>query len=84
MTDWGSLGKVFLGIGSLIIVAGLLLLAADRVPGIGGLLAWFGKLPGDFSIKRDRFSFYLPLGTSLVLSVLLSLLLYFLSWIFRR
>jgi len=84
MTDWGSLGKLFLGIGSLIILAGLLLLAADRVPGIGGLLGWFGRLPGDLSIKRDHFSLYIPLGTSLVLSVLFSLLFYFLSWIFRR
>jgi len=84
MTEWGTLGKIFLGIGSLIALVGLLLLLADRVPGAGSLLGWFGRLPGDISVKRDNFSFYFPLGTGLLLSVILSLLFYFLSWIFRR
>jgi hypothetical protein len=84
MAEWGSVGKLFLGIGSLIALAGVLLLLADRVPGIGNLLSWFGKLPGDISIKRENFSFYFPLGTSLLISVILSLLFYFLSWLFRR
>ncbi|MBA5865341.1 MAG: DUF2905 family protein [Nitrospira sp. CR1.3] len=84
MTEWGTLGKIFLGIGSLIALVGLLLLLADRIPGAGNLLGWFGRLPGDISVKRDNFSFYFPLGTSLLLSVILSLLFYFLSWIFRR
>lgn len=84
MAEWGSLGKFFLGLGALIALAGFLLLLADRVPGIGSLLGWFGKLPGDISIKRDNFSFFFPLGTSILLSVILSLLFYFLSWLFRR
>ena len=84
MTEWGSIGKLLLGVGSLIAVLGLLLLLADRIQGIGSLLNWFGRLPGDFSIKRDNFSFYFPLGTSVVLSVVLSLLFYFLTWLFRR
>jgi len=84
MTEWGTLGKIFLGIGTLIALVGLLLLLADRIPGAGNLLGWFGRLPGDISVKRDNFSFYFPLGTSLLLSVILSLLFYFLSWIFRR
>jgi len=84
MTEWGSFGKALIGIGMVIVLAGALLLLADRVPGAGSLLGWFGRLPGDISLKRDNFSFYLPLGTSLVLSVALSLLFYFLSWLFKR
>lgn len=84
MIEWGSLGKLFIGIGSLIAVLGLLFLLADRMPGISHLLGWFGKLPGDISIKRDNFSLFFPLGTSIVLSVILSLVFYLLAWIFRR
>jgi Protein of unknown function (DUF2905) len=51
---------------------------------VSHLFSWVGKLPGDISIKRDNFSLFFPLGTSILLSVLLSLVLYLLSWIFRR
>ena len=84
MAEWGSIGKLLLGIGCFIALLGLLLVLADRIPGIGTLFTWVGRLPGDVSIKRDNFSFYFPLGTSLLLSVVLSLLFYFLSWLFRR
>jgi DUF2905 family protein len=84
MTEWGGLGKVFIGIGLAIVGLGVLLLLADRVPGMSHLFGWIGKLPGDISIKRDNFSLFFPLGTSILLSVLLSLVLYLLSWIFRR
>jgi len=84
MTEWGSLGKLFIGIGTVIAVLGVLLLLADRMPGLGNVFGWFGKLPGDISIKRENFSFYFPLGTSVILSIALSLLFYLLSWIFRR
>jgi hypothetical protein len=84
MTEWGGLGKVLIGIGLAIAAVGGLLLLADRVPGMSHLFGWIGKLPGDISIKRDNFSLFFPLGTSILLSVLLSLILYLLSWIFRR
>jgi len=84
MAEWGNLGKVFIGVGVCVALVGVVMLIADRVPGIGNLLGWFGKLPGDISIRRDNFSFSFPLVTSLLLSVILSLLLYFITWIFRR
>jgi hypothetical protein len=84
MAGWGSLGKALIGIGAVLAVLGALVLLADRLPGAGYLLGWFGKLPGDISIKRENFSLYIPLGTSLVLSLALSLLFYLLSWLFRR
>ncbi len=84
MAEWGSLGKVFIGIGLCIALVGLLLLMADRVPGVGHLLGWLGKLPGDISIRRDNFSFSFPLATSLLLSIIFSLVFYCITWIFRR
>lgn len=85
MAEWGSLGKVFIGVGLCVALVGLLLLlVADRVPGVGNLLGWFGKLSGDISIRRDNFSFSFPLATSLLLSVILSLVFYLIAWIFRR
>jgi hypothetical protein len=82
--EWTFLGKLLVAIGSGIIVLGILLLAADRVPMIAGLFGWLGKLPGDLSFKRDNVSMYFPIATSLLLSILLSLLLYLLGWFFRR
>ena len=84
MNEWGGVGKLLIGIGLAIAVVGGLLLLVSRFPGGSHLFDWIGKLPGDISIRRDNFSFYFPLGTSVVLSLLLSLLFYLLSWIFRR
>ena len=84
MTEWASLGKMLIGVGAVVAMAGVLLLLVDRMPWIGSLFGWFGKLPGDISVKRDNFSFFFPLGTSLLLSVVLSLLFYIVAWILRR
>jgi uncharacterized protein HemY len=84
MTEWEGLGRVLIAIGLAMATVGVLLVLSDRVPGIGTLFGWFGKLPGDVSIKRDQFSFHFPIVTSLVLSVFLSLVFYLLSWLFRR
>ena len=59
--------------GLVLVGAGLLFLLADKVP-------WLGKMPGDITIKRDHFTFYFPLGTCILISVILSLLF----WLFRK
>lgn len=84
MAEWGNLGKVFVGVGLCAVLVGLLLLIADRVPGIVHFLGWFGKLPGDIFIRRDNFSFSFPLASSLLISIVLSLVFYVITWIFRR
>jgi hypothetical protein len=84
MPEWAPVGKVLIGIGAGLVVLGVALVAVDRIPGVGHLFSWIGKLPGDLSYKRDNFSFYFPIATSLVLSILLSLLFFVLGWFFRR
>ena len=68
------------GLGRPLIVLGLILVTIGIIISIAPRIPWMGKLPGDIFIKRDNFSFYFPLGTCVLLSVLLSLVL----WLFRR
>lgn len=84
MSEWDGLGKLLVAVGIAVAAAGSIVLLADRFPILGHLFSWVGKLPGDISIKRDNFNLFFPLGTSILLSVLLTLVLYLLSWIFRR
>jgi hypothetical protein len=68
----------------LLIVLGLLLFLAGAVVYLLGLLGLsFGHLPGDFVLRRKNVSVYFPLGTCILISVLLTLVLYLLSR-FRR
>ena len=67
-------------IGKILIAVGLLLAAVGLFLTLGGRLNFIGKLPGDIRIERDNFSFFFPLGTCLLISMLLSLIL----WLFRR
>lgn len=66
---------MLLVVGAVIALAGALLLVGERFPGLR-----LGRLPGDISVERDRFRLYVPLGTSIVLSIVLSLL----AWILGR
>ena len=62
-----NLGKLLVGIGVLLVAVGGLL-------AILGKAGWLGGLPGDFRIQRDGFTLYLPLATSILLSLILTLL----------
>jgi hypothetical protein len=70
-------GKLLVGLGLLLVVAGAAVMAVVRF----GLP--LGRLPGDFSYKGKNVSFYFPLGTSILISVVLSLILYLISRIRR-
>ena len=73
MFGLGALGKMLILLGVFIILIGLFLLLGDRIP-------WIGKLPGDIIIRKEKFSFYFPITTSIIISVLLTLFF----WIFRK
>ena len=69
----GDFGKLLILLGVVLIVVGALLTFAGRIP-------WLGKLPGDIYYKSDHMTFYFPLATCIVISVVLSALFY----LFRR
>lgn len=56
--------------GIALLVIGLIIYFFDQIP-------FLGKLPGDFIIKKENFTFYFPLASSLLLSIILSLIFYF-------
>jgi hypothetical protein len=66
------LGRMLVLVGGLLVAVGLLLMFSDKIP-------LLGKLPGDIVIKREHFQLFLPLGTSVLLSVVLSLVLWLIS-----
>jgi hypothetical protein len=68
-----DLGKTLLIIGIIIAAIGALLLLSGKLPLIG-------RLPGDIAIKNENFSFYFPLTTCIILSVVIS----FILWLFRK
>jgi uncharacterized membrane protein YkgB len=70
---FSGLGKMLILLGVFIIVIGILFVIGEKIP-------WLGKLPGDIIIKKERFSFYFPITTSIIISVLLTLFF----WIFRK
>ena len=70
--DMSELGRVLLIMGIVIAAVGAVLLVAGRVPGLG-------RLPGDIHVQRGNWTFYAPLGTSIVLSLILTLIFWILG-----
>ena len=66
-------GKALIYLGILAVVVGVFFL-------LGGRLPWLSHLPGDLTIEREGYTFYFPLTTCILISVIISLVLYF----FRR
>jgi hypothetical protein len=68
-----DLGRALIVLGIVIALIGITLVVTGRSP-------WIGRLPGDVHVQRGNWTFYFPLGTSIVLSILLTLIL----WLVRR
>ena len=68
-----GIGRIFIYLGLFLVILGIALTLIGRIP-------WLGHLPGDITIERERFTFYFPLATCLIISIVLSLVLY----LFRR
>jgi hypothetical protein len=62
------LGKLLIVVGIFLVVMGILIVLAPKMP-------YIGRLPGDIHIKRDNFVFYFPLVSSIIISIILSLIL---------
>jgi hypothetical protein len=72
MSDFSGMGRILIVIGLLIAAVGLVLSFAGKIP-------WLGRLPGDFFFRGKGFSFYFPLTTSILISVILTLILWFIN-----
>ena len=75
MSDFGTLGRLLIFVGAVILMLGAGLAWIGRAPGLG----WLGRLPGDIFIQRKNFSFYFPVTTGLIISVFLSVILWLLA-----
>ena len=62
-----GIGKALIVLGLIIAALGVVLSFSDRIP-------WIGRLPGDIFIRKGSFSFYFPLATCILISIILSLI----------
>ncbi|MGH2471863.1 MAG: DUF2905 domain-containing protein [Candidatus Limnocylindria bacterium] len=74
--ELAQFGRILVLIGAGILGLGILLVLADRVP-------FIGRLPGDIRVSGDGWTLYVPLATSIVLSVLLTAVLSLVAWMRR-
>lgn len=68
MNLFSEIGRLLVILGIFLIAIGLLLIFAPKIP-------YLGRLPGDISIKRGNFSFYFPIVTCLLLSIIITILI---------
>ncbi len=64
-----GIGKILIIIGTTILIVGIIILFAGKIP-------FIGKLPGDITIRRENFTFYFPIATCIIISVILTLIIY--------
>ena len=72
-----EVGKGIIFIGIVIIIIGIILTFSDKLP------FTLGKLPGDIVYKKENASFYFPITTSIIISIIISILLYLFGKVFR-
>jgi uncharacterized protein HemY len=70
------LGKILIFFGAILIFLGLIFSFAGKIP-------YFGKLPGDIYIKKENFTFYFPITTCILVSIILSVIFYLISHFFK-
>lgn len=68
MEGFGPMGKTLLVLGLIIVGVGLILMFGSKIP-------YLGKLPGDIHIQRKNFSFYFPVTTSILVSIIVTIIL---------
>ncbi|HLQ33885.1 MAG TPA: DUF2905 domain-containing protein [Chloroflexota bacterium] len=71
-----EVGKLLIGVGVLLLLAGALFLVFGRVP-------YMGRLPGDIAVQRGNFGFYFPIMTCIIASIVLTVLLNVAGRLFR-
>lgn len=71
---------MFGGFGRTLMIVGAVLFLIGALASLGARLPWLGRLPGDIVVERDNFKFYFPIATSIVISIILT----FLAYLFKR
>ena len=69
MSGFRLMGKMLIMMGAVLMLLGLMMTLGKKIP-------WIGRLPGDIIIKRDHFSFYFPLTSCIIVSIILTILFY--------
>lgn len=67
-----AIAKILIIFGIVLILTGIILQFVPKIP-------WLGRLPGDIYIKKENFTFYFPLSTCIIISIIISLILYLLG-----
>ena len=65
------------GFGKSLIYLGIVLVMLGLLFSLGGKVPWLGHLPGDIYIRRERFTFYFPVTTCVLISIIITLIVYF-------
>jgi hypothetical protein len=68
MSEISGIGKVLMAIGAIMLALGVIIWLGSKIPGVG-------RLPGDILIKHGNFTFYFPVVTCIIISIVLSLIL---------
>ncbi len=71
-----EIGRWLIGLGIILIIGGGVFLLAGRLP-------WLGRLPGDILIERENFKLFMPFGTMLVVSLILTVIVNIIARIWR-
>ena len=74
---------MFADLGRLLLITGAVIFALGLVMVLAGRLPWFGQLPGDIAWQRDNVRVYIPIGSMIVVSVVLTLILNLVARFFR-
>ena len=69
--------------GWLLIIVGLIIAGIGVIWLIAPSIPWLGKLPGDIAVERGNFRFYFPVVTCILISVVLTVIIWLIRWIFR-
>lgn len=72
MGEFSALGKILIFFGIIMIVVGGLFMFGSKIP-------FIGRVPGDIAIQKKNFSFYFPITSSIIISIILSFLMWLLS-----
>jgi hypothetical protein len=72
MNGGADIGRMLVVLGVVVVIVGLVMIFADRIP-------FLGRLPGDIVVRRKNFTFYFPVVTMIVLSILITIIFNFLG-----